>query len=42
MITFLNLLSEIVILFKAEFLIHLPLTCYESKNNQFPLPFDNS
>lgn len=39
---FLNLLSEIVILFKAEFLIHLPLTCYESKNNQFPFPFDNS
>lgn len=38
MIMFVNLLSEIVILFKAEFLIYFPLTCYESKNNQFPIP----
>ena len=30
---FLNLFSEIVILFKSEILIHLPLTCYEGENN---------
>ena len=32
-VMFLNLPSEIVILFKSEFLIHLPLTCYEGENN---------
>lgn len=37
---FLNLLIEILILFKSEFLIHLPLTCYERKNNQSPFLFD--
>lgn len=36
-LTFLNLLSEIVILFKSESLIHLPLTCYEGKNNALSL-----